>query len=896
MSIKILSWNAQSLCNDKNVISLKTFLSQNFYHVVLLQETWLNDSKIISIPGYDIIRKDRPNPNNLKTVHGGVAILVHRSFNAKSIRFCETNFIDSVFLQIVLHDQSVTLGSIYASSNNKTLNSDQFRLEAEKLLSRPGAFMLVGDWNSKHQNWNGSKNNQKGTILNELANKFNCKIVAPEEPTCGFSTLDLAVVKEIAGVSASVRKDLFSDHHPVEFTLFSNHNIPARLKVFNVKNANFKKFRQFLTSMSSEIDLDFATTEEIDKAIEMYDNWLVSAQKISIPLKNQPIYRHVYSQRARNLIKLRKIAEKESRTDPAKKSDVNRLKKLIKDELFQDNRKKLEDHISSLDLEDLSLFKFAKIIKKKAKPIPALEDENEVLLCGSKDKADLLASAFAKSHLISSVPTKHSAAVQNSMEELENCCFEMSQCVKISVTELSGMIANLNVKKASGYDKISNRILKNIPLSLVKFLTNVFNSCFALGYFPDKWKIGKIVAIPKPNKKVRLASSYRPITLLPTTGKLFEKLILTRFQDVEEDKKIFVDQQFGFRSKHSTIHQIVRIAKTISDRFNANKSTALVTMDIEKAFDAVWHEALLHKLLFFNFPIYLIKIIQSFLSDRYSYVAVGSADSYPYKITAGVPQGSPLSPFLFNVYFNDTPIPKHCKLAGFADDTGLLSSIHNYDLPKLVERLNNGLNQLQSHFQSWKVKVNKGKTESMLFTHSRKMKDLAKTNPIKFDEVELKWCDILTYLGVKFDPKLSFKPNIEYNVKKAQKAVSSLYCLIKKFSRLNQKCKLTLYRSYIRPTMTYACPVFANSAKTHIQKLQIQQNKCLRMVLSAHYRTRIKTLHLEANIPLMTDFIAKLTDKFYTSCALSKNPLIQKLDSNPLCSPNRKPKHKLLRP
>ena len=90
--------------------------------------------------------------------------------------------------------------------------------------------------------------------------------------------------------------------------------------------------------------------------------------------------------------------------------------------------------------------------------------------------------------------------------------------------------------------------------------------------------------------------------------------------------------------------------------------------------------------------------------------------------------------------------------------------------------------------------------------------------------------------------------------------------------------KKIIYTAYIRSILSYACPVFSNCAKTHTQKLQVTQNKCLRMVLGVQYATMITTLHKEANIPYIKEFIEKLTARFYQKCNLSKSSLIANLD------------------
>jgi retron-type reverse transcriptase len=103
---------------------------------------------------------------------------------------------------------------------------------------------------------------------------------------------------------------------------------------------------------------------------------------------------------------------------------------------------------------------------------------------------------------------------------------------------------------------------------------------------------------------------------------------------------------------------------------NFNKlSTAAVFLDIEKAFDTTWHTGLLYKLSKLEFSTSLIKLISSFLSQRKFRVSVEGEMSTPRVMQAGVPQGSVLSPTLFNMYINDAPQTKGVHLALFADDT-----------------------------------------------------------------------------------------------------------------------------------------------------------------------------------------------------------------------------------
>lgn len=248
-----------------------------------------------------------------------------------------------------------------------------------------------------------------------------------------------------------------------------------------------------------------------------------------------------------------------------------------------------------------------------------------------------------------------------------------------------------------------------------------------------------------------------------------------------------------------------------------------------------------------------------------------------FEIPAGVPQGSLLSPHLFNMFINDIPKPKHCRLAIYADDTALYSSVMTPNLNSLITIIENGLKEIETFFNGWRIKINDSKTEAILFSHSTIMQREKQKFKIKHNNNELQWKTAVKYLGVMMDQKLLYRSNIDYLINKAKKNIAVLYPLLKKRSKLNFHSKLTIYRSYIRPIITYACPVWSNTAKTHMNKIQVLQNKSLRMVLDAPYITKIEKLHRDTQIPFIENYIKKLTINFYKKLTISDNKLIKKL-------------------
>ena len=227
-----------------------------------------------------------------------------------------------------------------------------------------------------------------------------------------------------------------------------------------------------------------------------------------------------------------------------------------------------------------------------------------------------------------------------------------------------------------GHDQISNKAIKELPVKGIALISSIFNAILRLEYYPKTWKTSQITLIPKVGKPIHETSSYRPISLLPTLSKLLEKLLTNRLFSLLEDLKTLPDHQFGFRKQHSTIEQIHRITHNISQTLEKKKYCSAIFLDIQQAFDKVWHEGLLYKLKKI-LPRTYYSILKSYLTKRQFMIKYLDAITTTFPIETGIPQGSVLGPLLFSIYTADLPISTEITIATFADDTALLASHAN---------------------------------------------------------------------------------------------------------------------------------------------------------------------------------------------------------------------------
>jgi hypothetical protein len=166
---------------------------------------------------------------------------------------------------------------------------------------------------------------------------------------------------------------------------------------------------------------------------------------------------------------------------------------------------------------------------------------------------------------------------------------------KIRPCELLKLISSLKLSKECGIDGIPNECPRHLPRRPLVHLTYLINHCIRLSYFPTPWKEAKVIALPKPGMDPKFPQNLRPISLLSTTDKLFEKAILNMVPRHIENRKLLNASHFDFRARHSKTLQCMRLADHVTRNFNNKMSTAAGFLDIEKAFDTTWYTDLLYK-------------------------------------------------------------------------------------------------------------------------------------------------------------------------------------------------------------------------------------------------------------------------------------------------------------
>lgn len=883
-NIKVLYWNANSLF--KKIIELYLFMTVHKVDVACVSETFLKQNDILhSHPEFVVESLCRSDTGDRRS--GGVAIIIRRSLHYELLRAPHTKLIEAIGIKIKINgNRTMNLYSVYlpGGTSNRDINTHYVSDIKTLIRQARSNYAICGDLNSKHRFWNCSRANRAGKLLYDAYCSNDFMIFHPDTPThypttASYrpSTIDLTLSDGRYRMSNFDCHSSDSDHNIVTFDIKLNEPINERDrgKVPCYKLTDWQKYQQTICNklepLSSSTLNDISTTDQIDQLIDKLTGAIKAGQIEAVPMVRPNRYELILPKYIEDMICTRNNTIRRLQRNPnlhhILRPHINWLTSKIRENIQLLRNVNWNHKLESLPYDDnyRSLFKTAKFLKNRDRTIPPLKD-HDTLLITAQEKADTLADQFEKNHTnpLEEDNTTHTKHVEAKVKRFKQNCpvnqnLRQRQKPKYTtVIELINITKKMKNSKAPGMDKIHNSLVKKLPRIGFFVLALIINSCFKLNYFPVQWKHAKIIAIKKPNKPPSSPASYRPISLLSSLSKIMERVVLTRLQSHLQNKNAIPSQQHGFQSGKSTTTLLTGVVQKIKDTLHGGLSTGMLLLDIEKAFDRVWHSGLVYKLICLNTPHHLTLLIASFLQGRTFHVDINGQRSRTVSIKYGVPQGAVLSPTLYNIYTADLPNNVNSSVAMFADDTAFMSTSRYF---KSIEKdLILAFNKAKNYFTRWKVTLNASKTQCIFFTR-RRTKQIP-TGPICLSNTNVNWDHTVKYLGVMLDKGLTFKNHVEYVSTKAHKAVRILYSMLSRNSKLNLRNKTLLYVLGIRPIMTYASPVINQIAATHIKHLQIAQNKCLRMITCAEPGTSNIDIHDETNLETIREFIHRLSVNF----------------------------------
>ena len=448
--------------------------------------------------------------------------------------------------------------------------------------------------------------------------------------------------------------------------------------------------------------------------------------------------------------------------------------------------------------------------------------------------------------------------------------------ISISLSELKEAINSGKSSAAPGPDQITNLMLKSCPPHILLVILSLFNASLKNGHLPTNWKHSKIIMIAKKNMPKDSFSSYRPISLISCLSKCLEKIINSKLISWAEQNSILPDCQAGFRKKNSCQDHILRLNQHITEGFNKQQITTCVMFDLEKAFDKASHAGILLKLNNYNLPLPLYNWIKDFLAKRSFHVTWNSANSKSHDILTGVPQGSCLSPTIFNIFFSDIAhvIDHPVNKALYADDLAIWFTGNKKK--EMEQTLQKAIDHITSFCTKWGFKLNKCKTTYTVFTTAGKRSNYERTYQMKLfiNNTQIPMEPHPLFLGIKLDPKLSYSEHLTHISHKIANRVN----LIRKVKGLKLKnqvdINLIIYKSLIRSIIDYAFIPLISSTQRILNKVQTIQNNTLRTIKRFPLRSRTAEIHEVFKLERI-ETRAKKTARKYANSRLN-HPLLTK--------------------
>lgn len=297
-----------------------------------------------------------------------------------------------------------------------------------------------------------------------------------------------------------------------------------------------------------------------------------------------------------------------------------------------------------------------------------------------------------------------------------------------------------------------------------------------------------------------------------------------------------------------------------------------VFLDVQQAFDRVWHPGLLYKIKKSISKYFLI--LKSYLAERSFAVVQDNNLSAVFPINAGVVQGSILGPFLYSLFTADLPTSnKSVTTSTFADDTSKLFSAGNPQI--VVDTLQNELNELHEWSLKWRIVFGPAKSEFVMFTLRTELPP-----PIYLGGIQIPQKYSTRYLGFHLDARLTFKLHVINKRKQLDMLLRKYYWLLGRGYKLSITSKLLVYKTIIRRVWQYGSSIWGITAPSNLKMIQIAQNKFLRLITNSPIYTYVDILHESANIEYVKEVINRLSIPYFNRLSSHPNHLALSLTDN----------------
>ena len=764
----ILLLNADGITKRMNELTVR--LSKGDVDIFCVNETKLSDRKTVGFPGFHSITHSRTNRGG-----GGVAIFVRDTiytdrFSKKTIDLCEIATVD-----VKLRSRNVIrIVTVYCPPMIPL--SDR----ALDFLVLGKRTIICGDLNAKHTAFGCRTTNSNGIALLQTIKDRKLTMLSTGEPT-HLSTLGTLDQLDVFLCSEALAKFVSppvvlsthgSDHNSVRVTygdLAAIHRrefYPPTRRVYSKANWDLYQVVRDINLPEPVALESFHSPHQLDEFHDCIVKAIDAGSEAGIPVvpaqdlkitKSSPLIRESLTRRN----KLRRLVGKYNlrHCRQALYRCNHEIDSLYEEQKVQWTLQKNKDAQSKASTAPRVFHQSISSVMSNtaATPIrelttivtPTLEAYTPEEKCTVfaehfeevfKPREDLGLSSqeervfSERERLVEGLPA-YQLSFPPSSEQIKGAYALISE---------GDIVRTINHLKTTspGNDNIHNTLLRRFSHQLILCLACLFRAVLATGYVPKSWRHADLVLIPKPGKDPSSTKGYRPISLICTIAKLFDRIANYRIRTQLSDAQYFCDEQSGFRTLHGCPDHLYRLSRDGYSALQQGKECTVISLDIEAAFDTVPHPDLRAKIHEAPLDSLWKRYLSENLRNRTFRVRIGGSHSQPKIIRAGVPQGGVSSPTIFIIYTNDLfgkITDSLIRKGALADD--VLLWIVGYKSPAgrlaVKYRIEETLEQVSAWYKANRLKLNVAKTQALRIS-------LAKPdNSVKivFDGATLNWED-----------------------------------------------------------------------------------------------------------------------------------------------------------
>ena len=853
---------------------MKNFFSVLAPIAIALQETWFlpTDCYNFNLPNYSLYRQDDTTGQRRQ---GGVALYVNNDYTHHEI-ILQTDLQASAST-IYLNGRNIDVCSLYIPPRD---DIDDLPRQLNNLVTQfRHPYLILGDFNSHSPTWwNEQRLDARGKKIEDFIASNNLVLLNTDLPTffsLSYNTesaIDLSLCSPLLGTwfDWKVDSDIHdSDHYPIYLqTTFQPMGTPCYIPRWKLSHADWNKFTVLCENSLTE------RFQDPDQEIHHITETIVSIAKRTIPLTQPPTRSHPvpwWSPAVRQAIAKRKRAFRaylHSRTQQTlilrnKQRSITR--KVIRTAKRMSWRHFLSNFSSSTPLSRIWQFVRRLTGKRAQSGIPTLRvPGNPVPISDPTDVVNAIAASIAKN---SSNDNYRAGFIQNAQRHFitrreeffsDN---EEAYNTPFSIAELKAAIT-ASGNTSVGPDNLHYSFFRHLSDISLHHILHTFNGLWETHCFPNSWKDSIVLALPKPGKSRHHPDNYRPIALTSCFGKLMERMVAKRLTYTLEQQQFFSQYQCGFRRHHSTIDHLIRLETDIRKGFKSKKHTTAVFLDIRKAYDMVHRPAVVNKLhkagIRGHMAYYLVNFLEG---SRHFRVRCRSLYSDSREMENGLPQGSCLSPILFNIFINDLfeDISAGISYSLFADDSAIWCTDGDYDVS--IRRLQSCLSRLENWSRTHGLEFSAEKSAAIIFTRS----NIIQPSPhLIIHNSRIPFVNHFKFLGVVLDRRLSMAQHTKHIKTKCNSRLNLFRCLTSSESCADRVTLLRLYTAIVLPIIEYGAVVYAGGKKTSLHSLEAIQNSFLRIALGAIRTSPVTALQVEANISPLYIRRKELTLRYIT--------------------------------